>query len=218
VRSMWTVARGIAVVVGALSLAAPRAVAQARRDSRLAPHLESATRVAINALLDSAHAERLPTEPLVDKALEGAKKSADGPRIVSAVRGLLGELRAARAALGDGMTTDEITAAATALHAGLSTADLTRLGTAARRSHRRHITVPLALATDLIARAVPVPTAADVAVSLTQSGARDSELMIFQRNVRLDIERGADPTAAAQTRARGVLLRAKQVQPAGRAS
>jgi hypothetical protein len=82
---------------------------------------------------------------------------------------------------------------------------------------RRHLTVPLALATDLIARSVPATTAADLAVSLTQSGAHDAELMMFQRNVRLDIEHGADPSAAAQTRARGVLLRARQVQAVGRA-
>jgi hypothetical protein len=218
VTAVRALASTLAIVVAALLVAAPRASAQVRRDARLAPHLDSATRVAVNTLLDSAHAEKLPTEPLVDKALEGAKKSADGPRIVSAVRGLLGELRAARAALGTGMTTDEITAAATALHAGLSAADLARLGTAARRSPRRHITVPLALATDLIARSVPPSRAADVAVSLTQSGAHDAELMMFQRNVRLDIEHGADPTTAAQTRARGVLLRARQVQTAGKPS
>ena len=200
-----------------LARASVDAGAQAHRESRLAPYLDATTRAAVNAILDSARAEKLPTEPLVDKALEGAKKSADGPRIVSAVRGLAGELRAARTALGAGTSTDEIVAAANALHAGLSSADLTRLGTAARRTRRRHLTVPLALATDLIARSVPATTAADLAVSLTQSGARDAELMMFQRNVRQDIEHGADPATAAQTRVRGVLLRARQVQAVGRA-
>jgi len=36
---------------------------------------------------------------------------------------------------------------------------------------------------------------------------KDSELSLFQRNVRADIERGSDPTAAAMTRAKGLTQR-----------
>lgn len=176
-------------------------------EARLA-RLDSTTRVAVVALVDSARRLRLPTEPLVDKALEGEKKGADGNRIVSAVRGLSAELREARASLGAGASADEITAAANALHAGVPMRDLARLRAAAQHAGRARITLPLTVGTDLIARGVPVATASDVVLSLVRAGIRDSEFTLFQRNVRLDIERGADAATAAQTRARGAMLHA----------
>ena len=42
---------------------------------------------------------------------------------------------------------------------------------------------------------------------LEKSGVKDTEFAMFQRNVRADIDHGADPTVAAQTRARGLLQR-----------
>lgn len=191
-----------------LALTAARAGrGQGDGDARLA-RLDSTTRVAIAAIVDSARRLRLPTEPLVDKALEGEQKGADGPRIITAVRGLSAELRSARSSLGAGATADEITAGANALHAGMPMRELARLRTAAQHAARGRVTLPLTVVTDLIARGVPVATASDVVLSLTRAGLRDSELAIFQRNVRLDIERGADAATAAQTRARGALLHA----------
>ncbi|HEX3866778.1 MAG TPA: hypothetical protein VHV78_08505, partial [Gemmatimonadaceae bacterium] len=60
---------------------------------------------------------------------------------------------------------------------------------------------------DLIARKVPVPTATNIVVELSKSGLRDNEFTLYQRNVRADIDRGADPTVAATTRARGLVQR-----------
>lgn len=180
---------------------------QGQDDTRLA-RLDSTTRVAVVALVDSARRLRLPIEPLVDKALEGEKKGADGSRIVTAVRGLSAELREARGSLGPGASADEITAGANALHAGMPMRDLSRMRAAAQHAGRPRITLPLTVATDLIARNVPVATASDVVLSLLRAGIRDSEFTLFQRNVRLDIERGADAATAAQTRARGAMLHA----------
>jgi len=36
---------------------------------------------------------------------------------------------------------------------------------------------------------------------------KDSDLALFQRNVRADVDQGADPTVAATTRARGLVAR-----------
>lgn len=178
---------------------------QGSDDARLA-RLDSTTRFAVAALVDSARRLRLPTEPLVDKALEGEKKGANGTRIVFAVRGLSAELRSARSSLGAGATADEITAGANALHAGFPMRDLARLRAAAQQSGRKRLTLPLAVGTDLVARGVPVATASDIVLSLTHGGLRDAEFTLFQRNVRLDIEHGADAATAAQTRARGAML------------
>jgi hypothetical protein len=189
-----------------VALFVPRSVrAQRDGDTRLAK-LDPSIRVAVAAVVDSARQARVPTEPLVDKALEGAKKGADGSRIVSAVRGLFSELRTARAALGNGASTDEINAGANALHAGLPMRNLAQLRAAAQHAGRARVTLPLSVATDLVARGVPVSVASDVVHSLTRAGLRDADFTMFQRNVRLDIEHGAEAATAAQTRARGAAL------------
>jgi len=181
------------------------ASAQRDGDARLA-RLDSTTRVAVAAVMDSARKTRLPTEPLLDKALEGATRGVDGPRIITAVRGLYAELRTARASLGPGASNDEIKAGAIALHAGLPMRNLAQLRAACQRAGRTRVTLPLTVATDLIARGVPVAVASDVVLSLARSGVRDADYSVFQRNVRLDIENGADAATAAQTRARGAVL------------
>ena len=181
------------------------AAAQRDIDTRLA-RLDSTTRLMVAAVVDSARRTRLPTEPLVDKALEGAQKGADGGRIVTAVRGLYAELRSARAALGAGGTADEINAGANAIHAGLPMRNLSQLRAAAQHAGRARVTLPLTVYADLIARGVPAAVASDVVLSLARAGLRDGDYAMFERNVRLDIENGADAATAAQTRARGAAL------------
>jgi hypothetical protein len=190
----------------AFLLASP-AGAQTAVETRLS-RLDPTTRTAVLSLVDSAHSAHVPSEPLVNKALEGSQKGADGARIVTAVRGLYGELRTARAALGANASTDEINAGANALHAGLPMRNLAQLRVASQRAGRARVTLPLTVATDLVARGVPVPVASDVVLSLARAGLRDADFTMFQRNVRLDIEHGADASTAAQTRARGAVLHA----------
>ena len=119
-------------------------------------------------------------------------------------------MAASRRALGTGATGDEIKAAATALGAGMSPRDLTRLRAA---TGKRPVTMPLAVAIDLVGRDVPVATATSLVIQLERSGVKDSDLALFQRNVRADIDRGADPTVAATTRARGLVLRSGPTAP-----
>lgn len=185
----------------ALMLVAPQAVAQ---DPRLRARLDKPTLIAVNAIVDSARAAKLPTAPLVDKALEGAAKGSDGPKIIVAVRQLSMQMGSAKHVLGSSATSDEIKAAVTALAAGVSENDLARLRAA---SGKRPMTMPLAVLTDLIVREVPIATATSLVIQLARSRVKDTELALFQRNVRADIDRGADPSVAATTRARGLVLR-----------
>lgn len=185
----------------ALMLVAPVAAAQ---DVRLASRLDKPTFAAVNAIIDSARLAKLPTAPLVDKALEGSAKGSDGAKIITAVHQLSIRMSSARRVLGTHATADEIKAAAGAIEAGVSQRDLARLRAAAGN---RPVTMPLAVLTDLIGRDVPVATATDLVVQLARAGVKDRDLGIYQRNVRSDIDRGADPTIAARTRARGMVLR-----------
>jgi hypothetical protein len=174
------------------------------RDPRLEARLDKPTYVAVSAIVDSARAAKIPTSPLVDKALEGAAKGSDGPKIVFAVRQLSFRMGSARRVLGSSASADEIKVAANAMDSGVSDRDLARLRAAVGK---RSMTTPIDVLTDLIGRQVPVSTATDLVVQLARSGVRDSDLALFQRNVRADIDRGADPTVAATTRARGLVVR-----------
>ena len=191
----------------ALALVARAAGAQ---DARLARRLDKPTYIAVNAIVDSARLARLPTAPLVDKALEGAAKGSDDQKIIAAVHQLSLRMAGSRRALGAGATGDEIKAGATALGAGMSEHDLQRLRVAAGK---RQVTMPLSVVIDLIGRDVPVATASTLVIQFARSGVKDADLALFQRNVRADIDRGADPTVAATTRARGLVLRSGGVSP-----
>jgi hypothetical protein len=160
--------------------------------------------LAVTAIIDSARLAKLPIKPLNDKALEGAATGADGPKIVAAVRQLSTRMSSARRALNPGATADEIKSASDAMLAGVSPRDLARVQAA---SGKRAVTIPCAVLTDLIGRQVPIPTSTALVLQLLRSGAKDNDLTMFQRNVRADIERGADPSAAATTRAKGLVQR-----------
>jgi hypothetical protein len=180
------------------------------QDSRLAARLDRTTLIAVNAVIDSARNASLPTAPLVDKALEGAARGSDGDRIVNAVHQLSMRLAPARTIHGATANADEIKAAAAALDAGIGEHDLARVYAACGD---RSLTMPLAVLTDLVGRDVPLATATTVVLQLARAGVKDAGLALFQRNVRADIDRGADATVAATTRARGMVARSTTARP-----
>jgi hypothetical protein len=188
----------LALAMLACALASPSALRA--QDARLDARLDAHTRDAVVALIDSARSDGIPSEPLVQKALEGASKHADGARILVAVRMLARELGDARAALGASSSDAEVIAGASALHAGIRAAALSSM-----RASRAHgsLTVALAVLSDLIARGVPGDTATSVISALTVAGAPDAELLRFQQGVERDIARGATPSAAIGVRAQG---------------
>jgi len=192
-----------AVARAALTLLAVASAATAQ-DPSLASRLDKETLAAVTAIVDSARLAKIPTKPLVDRAFEGAARGSDGQKIVFAVKQLSMRMGSAKTVLGPRTTPDEIKSAAGALEAGVSVRDLARVRSA---SGKRPVTMPLAVLTDLIGRQVPVATATDVVLQLAKSGVKDGDFSLYQRNVRADIEHGADPTVAATTRARGLVAR-----------
>jgi hypothetical protein len=68
---------------------------------------------------------------------------------------------------------------------------------------RRSLTLPFTVLADIVSRGVPVAAATNAIKSLVGAGAKDKEISDFQRNVSVDIEQGAQPAAAAETRAKG---------------
>lgn len=188
----------------AAALIAARGAAQGT-DPRL-ERLDQTARPVVIALVDSAGAAGLPIDPLVERALEGATKGAPGDIIVGAVRRLAGELGLAREALGPGASAVELAAGAAALRAGAGPDVLAQLR---RTRGRQSVTMALAVLTDLVARGVPVDTAASAVLALAATQ-RDEDLVEFRRAVERDIAIGAPPAAAASVR---VNAAARELRP-----
>ncbi len=188
-----------AIALAALLLP-PAAHAQG---DRLAGRLDARTREAVMAIVDSVRAAGVPADPLVNKALEGASKGADGARIVAAVRTLAAYLASARSALGAEAAEPELVAGAAALRAGASPGYLQQL----RASYPREtLVVPLAVLADLVARGVPADTASRSVLALMRAGVREAELVAFRESVERDIALGAPAGAAADARSTGTAL------------
>src|SRR2546426_11385112 len=87
----------LAVVLGLMAGAAGGGPLVAQNGStRLAGRVPAAALPAIDSIIAAAVAESLPTEPLVQKALEGSAKNIPPERLVSGVRRGLLQLRQAR--------------------------------------------------------------------------------------------------------------------------
>lgn len=173
------------------------AVAASAQDPRLSARLDARTAAAVTRVVDSARARSLPTEPLVQKALQGAAKRAPSERVLGAVRELLGELATARALLGPGSTEAELVAGAGALHAGVPGETMALVRTL---RGDQSVTVALATLADLIARGVPVQAAVNAVLALMRRGVPDADLLAFSNQVGRDIAAGAPPAVAAGVR------------------
>ncbi len=113
---------------------------------------------------------------------------------------LVQDMTNAQRALGTVASSDEIKAAASAVHAGVPAVELGKMKK--RSGLRRSLTLPFTVVADMVSRGVPVGTAVDAVKSLVGAGAKDKDINEFQRNVKEDIQQGASPAAAAETRAK----------------
>jgi len=184
-----------------MTLLAGTAVAQGQANpaERLA-RLDLETRASVLAVVDSARLKGLPVEPLIEKALEGATKGASGPRIGQAVKMLSLHLQTARGALGPQATEPELVAGAAVVRGGLAPS---RLAEIRQVSKRERLSVPLAVLSDLMARGVPVDTAARVIEAMVASNASDDEFLHLGREVDQDVRSGAHAGTATWVRGGG---------------
>jgi hypothetical protein len=157
------------------------------QDRRLVERLDPVTSTAVQQLVDSARALQLPTEPLVQKALEGSTLGAGGDRIRTAVGALFAQLARAREALGPTVTDAELTAGAGALRAGLEAATLQRLR-ALRGS--RPLVVPLSVLTDLVAEGMTTELAERSVFDLARTNRPDDDFVALRRRVQTELRAG----------------------------
>jgi len=180
----------------AVGLALSLAPATSGQEPRLAGRVPDDVRPQVDSLIAAARRDALPTEALVDRALEGASKHATGTQILVALRRLYGELETAQDALGRDADASELIAGASAIRAGATAEDLSELQHA-RLGHS--LIVPAAELANLVAMGVPSDTAVGAVLALAAT-AQDADYVAFRRNVEQDISLGATPIAALGVR------------------
>jgi hypothetical protein len=157
------------------------------QDPRLTARLPEPLAIRITHLADSARSVGLPSEPLIQKALEGVSKGADAARIEAAVVALFGALGRAREALGARVGDDVIIAGAQALRLG---ATVTQLHDLQNLRGDRPLAVPLGVFTDLLAAVVPVCSAWQSVQEVARQGGEDRQFERLRERVG---PRPADP-------------------------
>ena len=183
-------------VVLAVSLAATTLSAQSV-ESRLSSRLDARTRTAVVAIIDSARADGLPVEPLIDKANEGGAKNGTTDLILSAVRRYVSQLSQARTALGAMSSDGEIMGGAQAIRAGIPVSQLKRLRQVRENAK---IAAALTVVSDMVSREVPIDTAVTVVASLISVAATDEQLLAVRAEIETDILSGRQPALAAASR------------------
>lgn len=157
----------------------------------------------VQALIDSARAERLPWNALRLKAIEGVnKKTISNKAIYEALRKYYRSLEQSRLALGPMATDEEIETGASVLAAGVNAEDLAKFRVSGTgRSPVR----PLTYLADLIDKhQVPRNDAIEAFGKLWKDGAADSDFDGLWRLVDQDILSGVAPRNALQSRMRSM--------------
>jgi hypothetical protein len=165
----------ILLVLSALGISSLQA-----QDSRLQTRLPAEVASQVQRVVDSAAQNGLPTEPLIQKALEGQSKGAEGARIVAAVRTLSGQLGESSTALGPGAPEADIVAGAACIKAGATPAMITELR---RLRPEQSVAVPLGVLSDLVALGVDVPKAWEQVHSLAAAHGPDTDFLALRDRV-----------------------------------
>jgi hypothetical protein len=205
-RKMAVIPAGIAMVLAVLLCPS----AARGGDSRLAERVPEPIRIEVQAIVDSAAAESLPGEPLLQRALEGVTKGADGGRIVHAVRMLFSRLRVSRRVLGPRASPQDLVASAECLQVGADSTAIRKLRDAAPQGS---LVVPLVVLADLVSRGAPVPLASRTTLALVEAGVSDEELMRMQMGFDRDILSGMDPLSSLSQRTRPLMPQDSPVVP-----
>jgi hypothetical protein len=198
----WRLAGSLALLIAALSTAGAQ---QVQPDPLLKLN---EWRPKVQALIDSAKAERLPWNALRLKALEGINKGKiSNKAIYEALLTFYRRLEQSRAALGPMATDQEIEAGASVLAAQVSAEDLAKFRVSGTG---RSPMAPLTYLADLIDKhQVPRTDAIDAFTKLWKDGAADTDFDALWHLVDQDILGGVSPRMALQSRMRSLPPRQK---------
>jgi hypothetical protein len=169
----------------------------------------------VHQLATSAAARGLPVDPLIQKAIEGSAKGVPPDRVATALRGLVGQLDVAAAALreaGSVPDTVAIAAGAFAVNAGLSGRNVTALAQASRPSNS--VAATLRVASTLAAMGVPPAQTVELVTQVIDAGGSTTDVLALPTQVMAGVSegrgrgRGVTPAQAAAGLARAAAARA----------
>ena len=170
----------------------------ARGGDRLAGHVPPATLPALDSIVEDAARAGIPTEPLIQKALEGGAKHVAPARLVAAVGASAAQLRSASALLrsaGEARPRDpaEVTAVAAALARGVSPQQVARLSAALPGEP----TGPaLHAVADLVGHGFAEDSSVDLVVAGAQLGLRGLRFLDVAAAAVQELQRGSSHAAA----------------------
>ena len=173
---------------------------------RLEGRIPSTAIPAVDSLIQLAAQDGLPTEPLIQKALEGGAKHVAGPLIVAAVQLSLGQLRDARDLLvraGDQppVLPAEMTTVAWALRRGLPALVIERVVAALGRPPRAAAMHAVA---DLVAHRFDPDSAAQLIIDAVHDGVPRERLLDVSTAALQQVQRG-------RTRAEALVIVRRQL-------
>jgi hypothetical protein len=168
--------------------------------ARLQSRVPASVIRAVQQIAADAKARGLPSEPLIQKALEGGAKGVPAERVIEAIRVLVARLETARAALRDaGITNpsaEALEGGAYALNVGLTAQQVRDLGRMSRAPYEPTLT--LRVAATLTVLGVPAPKGVQLIRHMIQAGRAPAELLDLPGEVQLGVARGASPAQAAE--------------------
>lgn len=173
------------------------------QDARLSERLDRETAGVVAAEVAAAAEQDLPTEPLVQKALEGQSKGAPPDRIIWAVRHLRADLASAARALGPDAGDADLVAAAGAVAVGVDDETLRQVAGAVGPES---LTLSLVVLADLVRRGVAPDPASEAVRRVAGARGNADDLQRFWKQVLDDILIGVAPGAAVTRRAGGFLV------------
>lgn len=163
-----------------------------------AARFDTLTARLLGEIFDSAAAKGLPTSPLINLALEGSARRANGARIVKVVRDHALALSDSREALGPAASVAELASGASALRAGVDTRTLQAV-----RASRPNgsVEMPLMVLTDFMTRGIPLNNARDAVTTLSRMPRNSDELLLgLQSTVAKNAVRGPGMALDAMNR------------------
>jgi len=168
----------------------------ARLDGRVQPEV----RRAVQEIAADAAAHGLPTDPLVEKAIEGGAKRVPAERLIAAVRALAGRLAGAwdavRAGGLESPTADVVEGGADGLSAGLTAGYVSELVRASRAPYDPALV--LRVAATLAALGVPPKQTVQLVEGMIKDGGSPSDLLGLPGEVQAGVADGATPEQAAE--------------------
>jgi len=167
------------------------------QDPRLVDRLDSTVLPLVMRVVEEARSGGIPTEPLIDKALEGASKRAGGRMIVRAVRNLFNFLQEADSILGPDASDADVVVAAEAMRAGAAEEVIVEMN---RLTSDNSMVVPLGVLTDLVGMGVPSEMAGQAVLKLAADKSSDRDFLDLRTSIRNDIRAGTPPLVAASVR------------------